>query len=70
MKLKKVIKSCDYFSHEIKLNNGKGTAYSTLIGGIMSILINVFMFIFILKHFLEMLNYDNDTITQRTSYIT
>ena len=70
MNFRKIIKSCDYFSHDIKLNNGKGTSYSTLIGGIMSIFINVFMFVFIMKHFIEMVTFGNDDITQRTSYIS
>ena len=61
MKLLKLIRSLDYFGHRIELNFRKeGSSHNTLIGGIMSIFVRVFMAYYIFSLTSTLVNYLDD----------
>ena len=69
MKLKKTIKNLDYFGQSIQLNlNGK-EQHNSLIGGINSLFINIYMTVYITLLFVGMVTFSNDTITTKDTYI-
>ena len=53
------------FGHQIGLTfNKKGSTHNTLIGGITSIVVRVFLAVYIYVIFARMINLDDDTISK------
>ena len=69
MKLKKKIKDLDYFGQSIQLNLNGQEQHNTLIGGVNSLFINIFMAAYIIVLFVGMVTFSNDTITTKDIYI-
>ena len=57
------IKSFDQFGHEVVLNfNSKGKFHFTLLGGIVSILVNIFVLVYICSLVQKHILYENDSL--------
>ena len=65
--LKEVIKDQDLFGHLININfNRKGSTHKTPIGGIFSLIIKLFVFIYVMTKFRKLLWRTDDQITTST----
>ena len=69
MKLKKIVKYLDYFGQSIQLNLNGAEQHNTLIGGVNSLFIIIFMTVYITLLFVNMVTYNNDTISTKVSFI-
>ena len=64
-KFKKKIERNDMFGHQIGLTfNKKGSSHNTLIGGITSIIVKIFLAIYIYTIFSRMINREDDIISK------
>ena len=62
MVLKKQIKNCDLFSKEVNLNlNGK-THHSTLCGGVITVVVGLFICFIVYLDCSKLINYEGDQI--------
>jgi hypothetical protein len=62
--MEKQVKSQDYFGHDVQLSfNKKGPQHQTLIGGVVSLFINMFMVVYVGILFKRMYLYEDDTIS-------
>ena len=58
-----ILKNLDVFGHKIDLKfNSKGTHHKTIIGGIVSILINMILLAYTQQLIFQVINRTNDTI--------
>ena len=63
------IKETDKFGHEIVLNfNNKGNFHNTFFGGLLSILVNIFVLIYIQSLIRKVVFYEDDSIITVTKY--
>ena len=68
MKLSKWVKKNDMFGHNIALNfNKNGGSHTTFIGGIVSILVKVFMSIYIYLSLMKLFNLENEDVDLKIS---
>ena len=62
MKFRKFVKNFDIFGYVIKLRfNGKGDSHRTLLGGIVNIVLYVFILMYTAILFQKMLSFGQDT---------
>ena len=60
-KLRKLIQGQDMFGHRINLNfNREGNSHKTIIGGLVSICLKLFMTYYVYYNFKKMLFYEDD----------
>ena len=63
------IKNHDKFGHEINLNfNNKDNIHRTFVGGLVSILVNILMIVYILTLVRKLIFYEDDSLLTVTKY--
>ena len=64
MGLLNIIRSKDFFGFPVELDfNGKGSTHNTYIGGFLSLIVRIFMIIFIASLFIKLFTYGDDSIS-------
>ena len=69
MKVKELIEDQDYFGQPITFNLSGKENSKTMIGGVSSLGLNMFMFGYILNLFIGMITFSNDAISLQSHYI-
>ena len=66
-RFKHYVRDYDMFGHAIPFNFNGNESHNTFIGGLISIIINVFIIWYVLINFIKLVNKDGDSIS--TTYL-